>query len=626
MSAWLQSQSSVFSALAAVGWFLLGAAGMGAAVLRRREPRLSWEWALVALTVGMIVVGWGGMVLGLLHAFGRVSTLWYLAAVAAAAIPSLWITGLSAFRQGVYPRAAPLVVAGLGLLIVITLGAALCPPVSWDALVYHIAVPSRWHGDGYPAVYSDLPYSGFPLLAELWFWLLLPLDGLIAPQLLMYVVWLLALSGLYLLLRERLAQSYALLLALAFASSATVLMSATDTYVDQMVVLVLTLMLLQLRRVLPVAPSTSELGRALLLGLLAGGAAAVKLTGAVLVLLPLVWYGLHWRRLPRPRLGVIVAVYLAVAAATALPFYLRPWLLTGNPLHPYFAAWFTAAPAELAMSAYHHAIGSARFGLHSVAGFFSAPLLLALRPQLFEGGFGWQGLVVLALALLAVVCAARRSEWLCLFPAWIGAALYVFWFATAQQSRFLVPAALVATVLAGEGLARLPPGVRRLAGGVLAALTLFSLPLGNSGYYVHAWRTVFGRLAAVDFINTGTYGKYLPAMDAVGVLTPPEARVLLLFEHRTLYLPRQGVIGTPFFQAGRFTPPELAATPEAILSVLRQQGITHVLLATEPEGPDLLPEYLSRCVPFAQALGALTGSGRLAILWQSDRYRLCRVQ
>ena len=114
----------------------------------------------------------------------------------------------------------------------------------------------------------------------------------------------------------------------------------------------------------------NRLPTALVLGVLGGGAAGVKLTGLAVLVVPLAWY-LVTRARP-----LLPAVYVLTAAAVAFPFYLRPWLLTGDPFYPYYCQWFPADLARLEMSRYHHALGAA-FGLHDSPASWAGGFLLA---------------------------------------------------------------------------------------------------------------------------------------------------------------------------------------------------------------------------------------------------------
>src|SRR5262249_39132921 len=154
--------------------------------------------------------------------------------------------------------------------------------------------------------------------------------------------------------------------------------------------------------------------RAITLGLLVGGAAAVKLTGLAIIFAILPWYVLRCRNFAASSMKTNVPgiskttptrqansdsclsvsirrimLPLFVAALFVAPFYLRAWLLAGDPFYPYFARWFSSDPARMEMSRFHHELGS-KFGLHGVTAFFAAPFFLAFMDDLFDGSFGWQ--------------------------------------------------------------------------------------------------------------------------------------------------------------------------------------------------------------------------------------------
>ena len=97
-------------------------------------------------------------------------------------------------------------------------------------------------------------------------------------------------------------------------------------------------------------------------------------------------------------------------------------------------------------------------------------------------------------------------------------------------------------------------------------------------------------MSRADYVHNLTDGVYLPVVQAIAACTPPGARIMLLFEHRGLYIPRTYTIGTPFFQAGPLTPPERFTDGQRILEVLRQNRITHVVMTRMPAGPDHAPD------------------------------------
>jgi hypothetical protein len=180
------------------------------------------------------------------------------------------------------------------------------------------------------------------------------------------------------------------------------------------------------------------------------------------------------------------------------------------------------------MSRFHHALGDA-FGLRTVVGLLESPLLLAYRDDLYDGTFGWQLLLFVALAVLAVV-AYERNRWrrAALWPAPIFAWLFGFWFLTAQQGRFAVPAMVPLILLAGLGLQRLRGRTRQAVLGAVIVAALVSAPWRTAGHYAGSWFTVLGLISPTAYVNEETDRLHLPLVQALLDHTPADARLMLL--------------------------------------------------------------------------------------------------
>lgn len=633
----LESLGSVPRALAAVILLLASSVSVGslflpicdASLQRRRNSRL------LQVIVGLNLVGFLGIVLGILGLLPGMRSIWLLLGLTL--LPFLRFgrsrRQLSTSHPGKrlfvphHPWHIVLVTAVFAATLV-SLSPALCPPSGWDELVYHEVLPQRWSSPGSPQFYPDLPYSGFPAMGEILFWLAAPLESSIAPRLLNWVCWMLALLCLYGVLRRYLERFSATVLTIVFPLSETGLLVAENCYVETIVMMNLGAMLLataSLRRNrtecswrLPVA-----------LGVLAGGATAVKLTGGAMVIVPCVWYACVDRRDRSQRAATAqrLAICLATALMVAFPFYLRPWLATGNPLYPYYCHWFVADPAVLEMSRHHHAMGEVGFGVTGIAPFLTAPLLLAFSSATYDGRFGWQLIGFVVLAIVAVMAVRRPRARLTVFwPASLAVWFYLFWFFTAQQARFAIPAVLAIAVLGGAGLHQLRGNWRRAALAALTVAALASIPWERTGYYWHSIRTATGRVSRADYVHNMTDRVYLPLVQAIDTLTPPDAKLLLLYEHRGFYIPRQNVIGTPLFQEGPFTPPEHYADPDRVIDVLRREQITHVVIPSMAMGPDSTDDWFERQTPFLAAIDACVLQGKLLGVWKSEAYLLVAVQ
>ena len=628
---------SVGGACLGAGLLLLAALGLGSLCTGTLPARPRSMVLAFRLALGLTLVAWLGIIAGSLGWLANGRSVVMILAFAPLGGADLW-------RERAHWVLTPARLAGKGpalaifLPTLVILGPALCYPTGWDELVYHHELPRRWLRDGWPAFYADLPYSGFPSLAEILFWLIGPLEHTISPRLLAWLCWANGQFLTYHLLRRRLAPVSAAILTAAFMFGGAVLMVSANCYVESLLLmntagLLLVLESARLQRHLPAWRV------AVLAGVLAGGAAGIKLTGLAIAVMPIFWFGALAWRFPQRRNTALtqLGMFLVVAALVTLPFYLRPWLLTGNPFYPYYAQWFSADPARLEMSRYHHALGDA-FGLRTLPAFFTGPLLLAVadvflgQDPLYDGAFGLQYIALGVLAAIALPLAAtRRHVRQILWPAFLAAWLYVFWFLTAQQARFAIPAALAFVLWAAAGLHQ-QHGKRRFAYlMVILALTVVSVPWRTTGHYLGSWMAATGMIRPATYVDISTGGRdasdrfYVPLIQALKEHVPREGRLLTLFEHRVFYVPRHCEIGTPFFQERGFTPPENFETPERLLQRLAERGITHVILPNAPAGPDQVPGWFDRFAKFLPCFGQCVQQGKLKIVWQSERYVLLAV-
>jgi hypothetical protein len=620
---------SIRGAIVATALLLAAANAVGGLLIRPAVARPSIDAFLLRIPVGLCLIAAFGVAVGTAKCLSGSRSIWLLLGLSLLNFTALLHRPTASLQRATSRRARfswltlPAVV-----LLVVTLGPALSYPTGWDELVYHHVLPKRWLADGWPAFYSDLPYSGFPSLGEILFWLMAPIDGVIAPRLLTWVCWIIGLAIVYRLLRRRIDRTSAGGITLAFSICSAVLLVSANCYVETIQMVTFAGLLLALNAGKRRANQIGIAGWRMpaIVGALAGATAAVKLTGIAIIFVPCLWHVIRYRW----RLGLRESVrtplvYLACALAVALPFYLRPWLLTGNPFYPYFAQWFSDGPARLEMSRYHHALGAA-FGVHGPAGFYAGPVLLAFDEQLYDGSFGWQLCIFLALGAVALWQArGKRARPLVLGTAGVSFLLYCFWFFTAQQARFAIPAIIALLLFAAFGLRQLRGSRRQLVLGILLAAALVSAPWRTAGHYFGSWLSVLGVISRADYVNESTDREYLPLVRVIADQTPPTARLLLLFEHRGFYLPRSYIIGTPFFQETGFTPPESFVDPDGIMDVLAREDVSHVIMTKEPTGPDRAGAWFDRLNPLLGGIAQCVERGKLRPIWETDRYVLLEV-
>ncbi|HCE43717.1 MAG TPA: hypothetical protein DET40_09220 [Lentisphaeria bacterium] len=507
-------------------------------------------------------------------------------------------------------------------ILPLVIGRALCIPSGWDELTYQLEVPARWIQSGNLAFFHDNPYSAFPTAASASFYILMMTGGLLAPRIFIVTLWAISIVAMYLMLRPGFSKWHASLLTFGFGTSFTVLMAATSAYVELFILIQAAGMLLLLRSHLR---NSFSLYIMALTGFMAGIAGGVKLTGLIIGAGFLLYVISTKKRLIKINSSALL-VYLSVFIITALIFYARPFLMTGNPAYPYFAGLFSGNEAVIEMSRYHHLIGSVKYGIQGIAAFFTDPILLAISGDAFDGGFGLQFLVILMASAFSIIIAYESRNSRIAGLTITALAFYIFWFLTSQQSRFIIPAVFILFIVSKFSFRRFPSKIAELLIILILLLSIFSIPRNILKDCYLSWKTALGMINPQDYLYSATGPGYLKAVFVVNKKLPEDAKLMMLFENRGLYMNRKHLTGTPFFQEEFFTPPEKLPAPSRIMEILHENKITHLLVGLSENDPDRLPEYLERTANFANMIGELADSGCLKKIWEDEGFAIYEVK
>lgn len=634
MLPFIESLGTPGSALMAVAGFLALANLIGCTLLR---GSITKDRAFLSLTLGIDVL----VLLTLLLAWnGRLAWLTGLGAPLAL-VGTIGNLAVHRFRWPGW-RSIPWQLFPLFAFSLLLSFNAFGYPYSWDDLTYQVALPQRWLGTGSLELFLDNPFSGFPAAFAIACLLLTALGGIVAPGVLNAVLWLLTVLQLYALLRTRLGRWYALSVASSFGFSLCMMLVATASYAELFLLLQVVAIVSVLQRAWGERQCELSDTERVLLGVFSGIAASVKLTGLIVpVLLGLVMLVHALRRRTNAKIVLRSCAAFAVPlAVVALPFFARPFLATGNPFYPYFAEWWVDNEATLATSNYHHQVGKGQVGLltngiwETAAHCLKTPWMLCLEPlhdqgRLLDGGYGLQFLAHYAVGgiLLWRWWSGRLGQAFAdqLLLVWLAMAfaLYLFWLATAQQARFLLPAFWLLTFATGSGLSTMSGPLRLLVGFLLPVLTAISIPGRIWIQFVMSWNLLVGGNSPSQRLITATGDDYVAACAQVHRCVPSNGRVLLLFEQRGLYVPRYYAIGTPYFQERFFTPPEKVTT-KGFLEVLHRENITHILVGWNVADPDRTPHYVERCQSFWQKCKELEPT-HFQPIWHSRSHILYAV-
>lgn len=494
-----------------------------------------------------------------------------------------------------------------------TLGSAFCMPYAWDEQVYQTALPFRYLASGSAAMALDNPYSAFPAMQHFLMMPAIRLGGIAMPRLLVWASYPILFAWFFLALR-RFGRLTAAAVTLALLLSPVVAAMNRENYAEPFIVLQL------FAGACAVRSLVSLRSAALLTGLFAGMAAAVKLTAggvslALLLLLlgRLLRHGSEFRRLLPPAAG-----FCGVALAAAFPFYLRSLLATGNPFYPFGSGIFSPGSPAAAVETYHTLLGRHLYGLEGWWSPAVAWIFAGFDEKLFDGVvLGLQLPLMIAASGIALFLLHRRSRtrsrvFLFLLPA--AAAIYLFWGYSSQQTRFLLPFCFVA----GWGFAALagafPRRSRMILFLLMAAAAWVTILPPALRHYELAWKLLEeNRSNPARFLaQSSRDGAYFAMLDHLCRETPEQSRVLLLFERRGLFVPREYRIGTPYFQEQFFTPvPDRA---DAVLETLRREKIDYILVGATEQNPEHLERYDRENFKLSLHLRSLLRSGALRLV------------
>ena len=406
----------------------------GANLLRRVET-VRWSERLgLSLALGL---GAGGSLLFLLGVAGLfrpaiiVPALGVFAAAGALVVWKWLLEDLheGAARAGV--RLA-LVVGALGVGCWLSVDywlSPLYPPTRWDGISYHLAVSKAFLLEEAIVTLPYLRFPVFPQVGELWFAVAMALQDDVTAKLTQFAAFL----GCGVLLygwaaREENDRTAVWASALWLASPLAVVL-AGSAYID----VFLTLFVCAAAYAGWRAVTASSLAWAGLCGLLAGSAAGTKYSGLIFGALLLAWIVWHLPRAVRWRgVGLFVAAWFVTGGI----WFLRSWLVTGDPLFPFLPEIFGHSywsPEDVAAQ-------KAELRSHGIGRGLLDSLRFWIDLSWNQGFFLGESLSSLALLIpLPILFALRWKSPRARYLAWLTLPFALVLFFQSQIMRYLLP-------------------------------------------------------------------------------------------------------------------------------------------------------------------------------------------
>ncbi|HUV50213.1 MAG TPA: phospholipid carrier-dependent glycosyltransferase [Anaerolineae bacterium] len=212
----------------------------------------------------------------------------------------------------------------------------LTPPISRDALIHHLAVPKLWllHGGFYEIPWADFSY--FPMNIDLLYLISLYFKNDIVPKFIHFAFGLGTGLLVYCYLKNRSAKNWGLLGFLIFFSTPVIIRLSTAAYVDLGMTFFTTASILAFVRWRDGNYKDTKwlIISAVCMGLAAGSKYNALIAWLFLNLMIVFCYS----RDTENGSGALKSgvMFFAIALLVVSPWYIKNYILTGNPIYPLF--------------------------------------------------------------------------------------------------------------------------------------------------------------------------------------------------------------------------------------------------------------------------------------------------
>lgn len=637
------------SILAAAIWWLL-ITGVGRFCLRTSSlcPARRGELLFVSFGTGLVIVGYAVFLLGIAGALQPIfiaGTLSFLALLALAgwmrrpAVEGPLPTPLSnqttnsgvrrfklgslALHSGFANPVESIAGMALLLLLVAALGLTLTPEIGKDALIYHLAVPKLYlqHG-GFFAIPGNI-FADYPLLAEMHYLLALFVGNDITAKAMNYIFLIEILAEIYLFSRNLIKNhDFPILSMLAFLSIPSVFAVSHTAYSDLFVAFFTLGSFYAFLRW-----SEGRLsGWLVVFGIFTGGAVACKYTA--LLIIPLGCLGILFfalrNKLSNSAVLKTLLVFGGVVFAAGSPFYLKNWVTTGNPFHPFLYSIFGGRGWD-ADQARIYDIMVQNLGMgRGLLDYILLPFNLSFRAKMdsitFDGVIG--PVFFFALPFVALIRREITVSLILVFSFFS----FLFWASSAQQIRYLIHLFPLLAIVVGATVSRIQ--------GKKIVYPLLLLLIGGSIAFN-------GSTIARDFIKTSPFKvavglesreKFLsravaiyPMYRFVNEHLPADAKIFLIYVKNYTFFCERDCYSDAMFEThtiGKIL--HQFSTPEDIAAALKRDGFTHLMYDARYLGGPMSPLLAKEQERFARFQNQCLANIASAGPWRIQKIGSCR--
>jgi hypothetical protein len=272
-----------------------------------------------------------------------------------------------------------------------------------------------------------------------------------------------------------------------------------------------------------------------------------------------------------------LAIYVAAALIAGSPFYLKNWIVMGNPFYPFFYGIFGGRGWDPVQARLFDLLTQSLGMGRSFLDYLLLPWNLSLRSKMDVGFDGMLGPIFLL--TLPFLAAWRRWETPLQMILIYTLLTFCFWASSVQQMRHLIPIFPLLALVVGAILTRYQSRKNIFA----LLLCIVAGSLAFNGYHIardfikiSPFRVAVGLESRDHFLirTLPTYTMYR----FVNQTLPPDARVFLIYMRNYTFLCERDCYADEMFEAHTLQKIlREEVSPDRIHNRLKAAGFTHLL-------------------------------------------------
>ncbi len=434
--------------------------------------------------------------------------------------------------------------------------ASLAPPVSIDALAYHLPAPKSWALTGKIGFYKWAWQAAQPAGIEMLFTLSMRAGVPDAAPLFSWVFAPLAWGAVFLIAYRYLDRKWSILTATVATCSPMTAWLCTSCYVEPATALYALSALY-----FAISPAEKK-NSAIICGMCCGFAASTKLTG--LFALPSAVAALA--AADRKNLLKNTALISIVCIVLFSPWLIRNILDTGNPVYPFmseiFGDKFVSPAIKENLENLRHIYGTGG----GITNLLFLPYDLCIHGPAFDHGELYGPLIAALFFLIPIAVIKKR----CIPPLLFASTYTLLWFIGSRQARLLLPAVEIWLFMIICGIAVTSGALKKISSAIVFIWIGFSAAISGA-YFMQFPPVVFGLQDKISYLKAKA-ARYEDILKINNTLSKKDR---VFFISRPVYYLNVPYGGGPAGFQGAIDYTKIKDSKE-LHTILKKYGFTHI--------------------------------------------------